>query len=283
MKLATTAQMKEIDRIAIQERGIPSLELMERAASAVTEAVLARLAGQAQPRAAVLCGPGNNGGDGLAAARQLLARGVQVRTVLVGNTAHMTGDAREMAKRLEEAGGRVEPWPAGGWADCDCIVDALFGVGLNRTVGGDFAVAIAAINAAGVPVVSCDIPSGVNGDTGDILGTAVRAAQTVTFTCAKPGLLWGEGAACAGELTVADIGIPEELTPPAVLPGRYRHFKGKEYQVLGTARHSETEEPMVVYRPLYGERGLWVRPAAMWNETVERDGRTYLRFAYIGE
>ena len=72
----------------------------------------------------------------------------------------------------------------------------------------------------------------------------------------------------------------EELT---VRPGRYRHFKGGEYEVLFTARHSETEEPMVVYRALYGERGLWVRPAAMWNETVERDGQTFTRFTYIGQ
>ena len=68
-----------------------------------------------------------------------------------------------------------------------------------------------------------------------------------------------------------------------IKPGRYRHFKGGEYEVLGLATHSETEEPMVVYRPLYGERGLWVRPAAMWNETVERDGKTYRRFTYIGD
>ena len=70
---------------------------------------------------------------------------------------------------------------------------------------------------------------------------------------------------------------------PEIRPGRYRHFKGKEYEVLFTARHSETEELMVVYRQLYGEHGLWVRPAAMWNETVERDGKTFTRFTYIGE
>ena len=68
-----------------------------------------------------------------------------------------------------------------------------------------------------------------------------------------------------------------------IKPGRYRHFKGGEYEVLGLATHSETEEPMVVYRPLYGERGLWVRPAAMWNETVERDGKTIRRFTFIGD
>ena len=72
-------------------------------------------------------------------------------------------------------------------------------------------------------------------------------------------------------------------TVEEIKPGRYRHFKGGEYEVLGLATHSETEEPMVVYRPLYGERRLWVRPAAMWNETVERDGKTFRRFTYIGD
>lgn len=71
--------------------------------------------------------------------------------------------------------------------------------------------------------------------------------------------------------------------PVIIRPGRYRHFKGNEYEVLGTARHSETEEEMVVYRALYGERGLWVRPASMWNETVERGGQTFQRFTYIGD
>ncbi len=77
--------------------------------------------------------------------------------------------------------------------------------------------------------------------------------------------------------------MKEERTIEPIKPGRYRHFKGNEYEVLGTAKHSETLEEMVVYRALYGERGLWVRPAAMWNETVERDGATYRRFTYLGE
>ena len=77
--------------------------------------------------------------------------------------------------------------------------------------------------------------------------------------------------------------MKEERTMEPIRPGRYRHFNGNEYEVLGTAKHSETLEEMVVYRALYGEQGLWVRPAAMWNETVERDGRTYRRFTYIGE
>ena len=215
MKVASTAQMKEIDRIAIWQRGIPSLTLMERAAAAVTQAVLEVLAGQDAPQVTVLCGPGNNGGDGLACARQLLGQGVPVRVLLVGDADKMTPDARAMAQKLAEAGGRVEPWgeAAADWQQCGCAVDALFGVGLSRPLRGDFLAAVNAVNAAGCSVVSCDIPSGVNGDTGEVMGAAVRAVRTVTFTCAKPGLLRGEGAECTGKLTVADIGIPPELVP----------------------------------------------------------------------
>lgn len=215
MRFASTGQMKEIDRAAIQGRGIPSLLLMENAASAVTRAVTERLVGLKAPRVTVLCGPGNNGGDGLACARQLLEQGIQVRAILVGNPDKMTQDARAMARRLEQAGGTLERWDAAapGWQDCGCLVDALFGVGLCREVEGDFRDAIAAANAAGVPIVSCDIPSGLHGDTGAVLGAAIRAEQTVTFSCAKPGLVRGEGPRCAGVLTVAQIGIPADLLP----------------------------------------------------------------------
>ena len=255
--LATTAQMKELDRIAIEERGIPSLELMENAAQAVARAAAAlagpvkqkgagkatglivkssegeptaeerRLAEELQavaesqsadptPRIGVLCGPGNNGGDGVAAARLLLGAGYQVRAFLVGNRAKMTADERAMEERLKEAGGVLEDYQPEDlnqqvWlSTCGCLVDALFGVGLKRPVAGDFLKAVELMNR-GCPVVSCDIPSGVDGDTGEILGEAVRAKVTVTFTCPKPGLFLGEGAGRAGEVEVASIGIPREL------------------------------------------------------------------------
>ncbi len=233
MRIATTAQMKELDRIAIEERGVPSLWLMENAAAAVTKEVLALLAAVrpasvgAPYRVAVLCGVGNNGGDGLAAARLLAAAGVQVQAVLVGNADKMTPDARANADRLAECGIALQPWAAwagqGSGADtpaqraaeqlagCDCVVDALFGVGLGRPLAGDFLAAVQAVNAVAAPAVCCDIPSGLHGDTGQVLGAAVRAAVTVTFTCAKPGLLAGQGPAYTGRLAVAEIGIPEEL------------------------------------------------------------------------
>ncbi len=212
----TTAQMKEMDRIAIRRRGIPSLLLMETAAGHLAAAVCARLA-RAGRRGEVLvfCGPGNNGGDGFSCAWQLLQRGVPARVCFVGRAEKLTPDAGAERKKFLDMGGAVTPYTGGEAAhDAACIVDALFGVGLDRPVGGAFAGAIADINRAheaGVPVVACDIPSGIDGDSGAVLGAAVQADETVTFSCAKPGLLTGAGQRCAGAVTVADIGIPRDL------------------------------------------------------------------------
>ena len=262
--LATTAQMKELDRIAIEERGIPSLELMENAAQAVAQAVVNLVGEVREPipedgiiggatsvcflmktgeeptpeqqremeelraiveskntnptqRIGIFCGPGNNGGDGIAAARLLLEAGYRVRTFLVGNREKMTPDALAMEAKLNAAGGQLEPLDLEDqhtttWlATCDCFVDALFGVGLKRPLAGDFLAAVQWLNARRARVVSCDLPSGVDGDTGEILGDAVQASVTVTFTCAKPGLYLDAGAGRAGEVEVANIGIPAEL------------------------------------------------------------------------
>lgn len=256
--LATAEQMKQLDRVAIEEKGIPSLELMEHAAAAVAEAVdlLLReradhisgsvrsliffnkdgqaltpeerseidrmrdlVENQSNTRVAVFCGPGNNGGDGIAAARMLLEKGYAVRTFLVGDRAKMTPDARAMEVKLAAAGGTLEPYDpedrmTNVWlSTCDCMVDALFGVGLSRPVKGDFCTAIRWMNRRGAhcPVVACDIPSGLHADTGEVMGIAVKAAVTVTFTYAKPGLYLGEGRAYSGEVRVAEIGIPGEL------------------------------------------------------------------------
>ena len=141
MKLASAAQMKELDRQAIEERGIPSIELMERAASGIAETVaglLPRRSGKC--RVAVLCGAGNNGGDGIAAARLLHLRGVRVRAFLAGNYEKLTPDALEMTRRLSECGVELEPFDPDSadqraWVlGADVCVDALFGVGLSRDI-----------------------------------------------------------------------------------------------------------------------------------------------------
>ena len=215
MYIATAEQMRQLDRMAIEERGIPSADLMERAARALAAEALALAGGTG--RAVCFCGPGNNGGDGIACARLLLEAGLEVRCVLVGDRERLTPDARTMEARLAAAGGRLEPFapddPAfAAWClEADVMVDALFGIGLSRPVEGDPLTAVHMMNTCDIPVVSADIPSGVETDTGRVLGAAVKAAATVTFTLPKAGHYVGKGGLCTGQLTVADIGIPEDL------------------------------------------------------------------------
>lgn len=209
MKTVSTAQMKSIDEFAIHRLGIPSLELMEHAAAHVAAAVKKLLPNTSAP-VVLLCGTGNNGGDGLACARILAGFGYPVHPFIVGDPARFTPDAAENAHKLELLGLPPLPCPES-LPDCGCIVDALFGFGLNREVRGVYRSAIELMNAAPAPVIACDIPSGLNGDTGSPMGIAVEAAQTITFTCAKTGLLMPEAASYVGQLTVVDIGIPAEL------------------------------------------------------------------------
>lgn len=225
MKVATAAQMQEMDRIAICDMGISSLTLMERAAGGIVQAVCglteqnAALHGERR-RAAVFVGPGNNGGDGTASARLLAARGWEVAVFLAGDREKLTPDHAAMAARLKEVGLEMRPFPREEqavrtlelWcASCDVFVDALFGVGLCRSVGGVFAEAIALMNRfTEIPTVSADIASGLSADTGEVLGSAVLAAVTVTFSLAKPGQFAGQGWLYTGKLIIHDIGIPAE-------------------------------------------------------------------------
>ena len=217
MKIATAAQMRELDNITINGYGVPSTLLMERAAEGLLHTCLDLLGDPAGKRAAVFCGAGNNGGDGVAVARLLLCRGVTVRAFLVGRREKMTPDCAEMERRLGEYGGVLEDFdPAsadqGRFAyEADLCVDAIFGIGLNSPIRGIAASAIQWMNDARGQIVAADIPSGVETDTGRILGYAVRATATVTFTAPKLGHLVGDGALCTGKLVVHSIGIPADL------------------------------------------------------------------------
>lgn len=218
MLIATTAQMKELDRAAIEEWKIPSTELMERAAEGVAQAVLKELKERpGKSAASIFCGTGNNGGDGIAAARLLARSGMQVRAFLVGRYEKMTEDAKEMTRRLSDAGVNLEQWRPDAELyqfvrRSQVIVDALFGVGLSRPIQDPALTAlIERINRSEALVVSADIASGVEADTGRILGTAVRADRTITFTMPKIGHFAGDGKLCTGRLQVWDIGIPSEL------------------------------------------------------------------------
>jgi ADP-dependent NAD(P)H-hydrate dehydratase / NAD(P)H-hydrate epimerase len=201
-ELLTTAQMAAADRRTI-ETGTAGIDLMERAGEAVARAVRDR----APPgsRIVVVCGPGNNGGDGFVAARLLAAVGFDVVVMLLGQQSALKGDAAEAAARWA---GDVFPADPQRLAGAALIVDALFGAGLSRPVDGVARTLIEAVNAARVPVVAVDLPSGINGDTGAVMGAAVRASEAITFFRRKPGHLLLPGRAHCGAVTVTDIGIP---------------------------------------------------------------------------
>lgn len=217
LALLTTQQMAMADGVAIAA-GTPGIELMERAGRAVADVAFRRAgAGSA---VTLLCGPGNNGGDGFVAARLLRERGLRVCVITPGGAEGFRGDA---AIALQRWGGPVEPLSVLGSAQGDVFVDALFGAGLLRPLSGAFAEAAAFLNNTGRPVIAVDMPSGVSGDTGQGEGVAVRASETVTFFRLKPGHLLQPGRSLCGPVTVADIGIPAGLALEAVGPTVFRN------------------------------------------------------------
>jgi len=204
LELLTTAEMSEADRLTIAA-GTLGIVLMENAGRAVAD----RAAAVAPDgRIVVVAGPGNNGGDGFVAARLLAERGHSVRVCFVGDRARLKGDAALAVARW--SGPTDEARPAA-FGDCDLIVDALFGAGLDREVEGLPRTVIEAINASGRPVVAVDLPSGVNGTTGQVMGVAIQAAHTVTFFRRKTGHLLLPGRLHCGAIEVADIGIPDSV------------------------------------------------------------------------
>ena len=188
-KLVTGKQMSAVDRCSIDEYGVPGTELMERAGSEVVAALRDRSGGLEGLTVAVVCGKGNNGGDGFVVARLLHRCGVPVRVLMTADRSESAGDAAHHLQLLLREG--IEPTalePEGGraLAECDAIVDAVLGTGVRGAARGAAARAIAAMNGAGRPIVAVDLPSGLEADTGRAIGPCVRAAMTVTFFHSVP-------------------------------------------------------------------------------------------------
>lgn len=215
--VVTTAEMRALDRATIDDVGLPALTLMETAGRAVADAAL-RMLGSERGHVAVVCGPGNNGGDGFVAARVLRDRGIDAVVYLAAPRDAVVGDARTHLEILERAGGivRMLATPEQLAAldarviDAALVIDALFGVGLTRPIEGHLAEVVTMMLMA-ERVLAVDIPSGLDADTGRTLGTAVIAERTVTMGALKIALCGAPGFARCGEVEVADIGIPAAL------------------------------------------------------------------------
>ncbi len=202
----TAEQVRAMDAHAIGRLGIPGYTLMTRAAEAALDVLVdgwpyAR-------RVLVLCGAGNNGGDGYVLARLAKAAGLDVSVAAATDATRLNGDAARAFADFKAAGGRLAPLGDAAFDDCDVIVDALLGTGLDRPASGTYAEWITAMNASGTPVLAIDLPSGLHADTGAVLGVAVYAARTITFVGLKAGLYLGAGPDHAGAIAFSGLGVP---------------------------------------------------------------------------
>src|SRR5262245_64576540 len=219
MRVLNAAQMREADKRAINDIGLPSLVLMENAGRQTVAAMEAMYADLSERHVGVLCGRGNNGGDGFVVARTLAQRGVDVSVFLVGRVAEVRGDARINLEILGRLGLTViEVSDSQAWelhfselSDCNLIVDAIFGTGLNAPVSGLVESVIADVNASGIPIVAVDLPSGLSADSHEPIGPSIEAGLTVTLGAPKLPLVLPPAEARAGDVVIADIGIPSEV------------------------------------------------------------------------
>jgi NAD(P)H-hydrate epimerase len=216
MRILTAAQMREVDRYTIEEIGIPSLVLMENAGRQVVAAIEAAHDSRLDGRVAILCGRGNNGGDGFVVARTLLQRGTDTLILVFGPLGDIRGDARVNLDILGRLGLNVveisdeQTWElhSSEVARCSLIIDAIFGTGLRSPLAGMLETVVADVNATDIPVVSIDLPSGLSADTPFLIGDCIDAAMTVTLAAPKLSLVLPPAEVFAGDIVIADIGIP---------------------------------------------------------------------------
>jgi len=216
-RLYAAAGVRELDRRTIEDFGVPGYQLMCRAGAAAVEALRRRWP---ERSVVVLCGAGNNAGDGYVIARLMREAGCQPRVIALVDPERLRGDALRAAEDFIAGGGTIERWSGLPDSAGAVFVDALLGTGLDRDVGGVFAEAVAAINAAPAPVLAVDIPSGLNADTGATMGIAVEADLTVTFVGMKAGMLTARGPALCGDIVFDDLRMPAEAAQGVALKAR---------------------------------------------------------------
>jgi ADP-dependent NAD(P)H-hydrate dehydratase / NAD(P)H-hydrate epimerase len=262
-------EMRAADAWAIEEQGVPSLDLMERAGSGLAR-VTAELAGEGPVR--IVIGKGNNGGDGLVAARLLREEGRQVEVLSVAPVEEISGDPEAMLERLP--GPPPEPFAPERLEGSGAVVDALLGTGFSGTPREPVAGAISAINAQHAAVVACDVPSGVDGSTGEVEGEAVRAVATATFHGSKVGLHIAPGAFHAGRVEVVEIGIPRG----APTPQRAGLISGRVLGLFPRRAREGTKFSSGVVVVVGGSRGLTGAPT-MAALSAQRTGAGYVQVA----
>ena len=215
--VVSAKQIQHLDHIAISKIGIPSLILMENAGRGAACEMIRAATKKSLSGVGIFCGPGNNGGDGFVTARYLIHGGIKTKVFLIGKAQGLKTDARINYKILKRLGCAIKEINnirelTREIKSCSLIVDALFGVGLNRTIEEPFRGAINALNASKKRIISIDTPSGLDVTTGKIHGVAIKADRTITFTLAKKGFFKNDGPKHTGKITVVDIGIPRDLT-----------------------------------------------------------------------
>ena len=253
MKILSAAEMREVDRLTTARFGIPGLTLMENAGASVAEFIAQRWAKFAQRRIVVLCGKGNNGGDGFVVARRLREMGAKPELYLFVAPEEMQGDAATNCKRWQEVSGELRLVRNSGdlqdvkpvLDSADIIVDALLGTGTRGGVEGLFAEAILAVNKrrgpVGSAVVAVDIPSGLVADTGEAMGACINAMYTITFTAPKTGMILGVAGDHTGQVLVRDIGSPPELIDE-VGKGNVRWIDWREVSIFARPRRADANK-----------------------------------------
>ncbi len=232
--LYSAAQVREFDRVAIEEYGIPGADLMERAGTRAFHWMQQRWPGLSE--ILVVCGVGNNGGDGFVLARHAREGGLQVRLLQLGDAGKMQGDALAMAEAWQAVGGEIEPF-TGLPGRPGLIVDAMLGTGLEREVSGAWADAIDQINRHQAPVFALDIPSGLNADNGRIMGCAIQAEASISFIGLKQGMFTGEGPACCGQVVFDALDVPARVYARQLLSAR-RIDWAKQAGLVGQRRRT---------------------------------------------